>query len=214
VNRVHRLHLADVVYPDWHPNDGVGPVYAFAVTTPNGVVLVDTGIGPANATIDRLYRPTRYDLLMALKLVRIDPSSVVAIVNGHLHFDHCGNNGAFPGVAIWVQAAEREAARDPGYTIPEFVEGGDYHIVEGMAEVVPGVRVVPTPGHTPGHQSVYVETGAGPELIAAQAFETIAEFTVARAEGRLARTYPQLAELIPGLTAVHVSHDHRAWRRG
>jgi glyoxylase-like metal-dependent hydrolase (beta-lactamase superfamily II) len=216
VNRVLRLHLADVVYPAWHPNDGVGPVYAFAVTTSEGTILVDTGIGPANATIDAIYRPTRYNLEGALRLAGIAPASVVAVVNSHLHFDHCGNNAAFPGIPTWVQAVELEAAKAPRYTIPEFFEapGVRYQPIDGPAEVVPGVRIVATPGHTAGHQSVLVETADGPELIATQAFETLAEFSFARAEGRAARDYPQLAGVLRDLVAVHVSHDHKSWRSG
>ena len=212
MNRVHRLHVADVVYPDWHPRDGVGPVYAFAVITETGTVLVDTGIGPANATIDELYRPTRYDLLGAMRLAGVDPSSVVAIVNSHLHFDHCGNNGAFAGVPAWVQGAEREAANEPRYTIQEFLQGVDFHLVDGDVEVAPGVRIVATPGHTPGHQSVLVEMEDGLVLIAAQAFEDLPEFTSARAEGRLGRDHPNLAEAMRDVTTVHISHDHRVWR--
>jgi glyoxylase-like metal-dependent hydrolase (beta-lactamase superfamily II) len=149
-----------------------------------------------------------------LRLAGIEIASVGALVNSHLHFDHCGNNSAFPGIPAWVQAAEREAANAPRYSIPEFLDapGIDYRAIDGAAEVVPGVHIIATPGHTPGHQSVLVETNSGPELIATQAFETIAEFRLRLAEGRIATLYPQLAEVLGEVVAVHVSHDHRVWR--
>ena len=89
-------------------------------------------------------------------------------MNTHLHFDHCGGNRLFPGLPIYVQRLEREAARVPGYTIPEWVEfeGARYVELDGAAEIVPGVRVVRTPGHTPGHQSVLVETEDGLVVVA------------------------------------------------
>lgn len=215
MNTVHRLWLADVVYPEAHPRSGVGPVYAFAVTTGFGVVLVDTGLGPPHPLIDRLYRPTRYDLAAALESAGIVRSSVVAIVNSHLHFDHCGNNRSFPGIPVWVQAAERQAARQPDYTIPEFVEdpGIQYRLVEVEAAVVPGVRLIPAPGHTPGHQCVAVEHNGDIELIAGQAFETIDEFLAVQAADAILTKYPAVAPLVPRVTRMHVSHDHRTWER-
>ena len=86
----------------------------------------------------------------------------------HLHFDHCGGNRLFPGIPIRVQRREREAACEPGYTIPEWVEfpGARYVELEGEEEIVPGVRVLPTPGHTPGHQSVLVDTDDGLVVVA------------------------------------------------
>jgi glyoxylase-like metal-dependent hydrolase (beta-lactamase superfamily II) len=212
---VHRLHLADVVYPDWHPNTGVGPVYGFAVVTDSGTVLVDTGIGPEQPLIDRLYQPTRHPLDRVLHDAGIESNSVIAIVNSHLHFDHCGGNAVFPGVPVWVQSAEREAAREPRYTIPEFVDDPavHYRLIVGDAEVVPGVRVLSTPGHTSGHQCVAVDHEDGTELIATQAFETIAEFEAARADGSLAQRYPSLDRLMERVTTLHVSHDDRVWRR-
>ena len=214
MNVVHRLHLADVLYPDWHPSTGVGPVYAFAVVTPAGTVLVDTGIGPPHPLIDRLYNPVRYSMEDALRSAGIEPESVVAVVNSHLHFDHCGGNSGFDGVPTWVQQAEREAAREPRYTIPEFVEDLriDYRLITGVAEVVPGVTATLTAGHTPGHQCVVVQQDAGNALIAAQAFETIAEFESSLADGSLQQRYPMLPDLLNGATEVHVSHDHGVWR--
>ena len=106
------------------------------------------------------------------------PRDVSVVINTHLHFDHCGGNRLFPGVPIYVQRVEREAAREPGYTIPEWVafEGATYVELEGAAEIVAGVRVLPTPGHTPGHQSVVVETDDGPVVVAGDVAYRWADF--------------------------------------
>ena len=109
------LHLADVTYPESHPLAGQdGPVLAFAIRHPDGIVLFDTGIGEGNAWIDENYRPRSRGVREALVAARLDPDAVRAIVNSHLHFDHCGQNRAFPGVPIRVQRTELELARAGG----------------------------------------------------------------------------------------------------
>ena len=127
---------------------------------PDGRILVDTGMIDSTPELDEQWG------------IRFDPDKiprdVVCVVNTHLHFDHCGGNRLFAGTPIHVQRAEREAAREPDYTIPEWVEfdGATYVEHDGEAEVAPGVRVLPTPGHTAGHQSVLVETDDGLVVLA------------------------------------------------
>jgi N-acyl homoserine lactone hydrolase len=90
------------------------------------------------------------------------------VVNTHLHFDHCGGNRLFPGVPIHVQRRELLDARtQENYTIPEWVdfEGATYVEHDGEAEILPGVRLLPAPGHTAGHQIVVVETDEGPVVL-------------------------------------------------
>ncbi len=147
------LHLADVTYPASHPLAGQdGPVLAFAIRHPDGIVLVDTGIGEGNEWIEANYRPRSRDVREALVSAKLDPDRVRAIVNSHLHFDHCGQNRAFPGVPIHVQQAELDLALREGHTIVEWVDFPDarYEAVEGDREIVDGISVLATPGHTPG----------------------------------------------------------------
>jgi N-acyl homoserine lactone hydrolase len=136
------------------------PGYLHVVDHPDGRILVDTGLIDSNAELDEQWSP-RFD-------PDLIPRDVVCVINTHLHFDHCGGNRLFAGTPIYVQRREREAARADDYTIPEWVDfdGADYVELEGEEEVVPGVRVVPTPGHTPGHQSVLVETDDGLVVVA------------------------------------------------
>src|SRR3954447_12571271 len=96
--RVARLHLSDLVLPEGHPEalrSREAVVFGFAIDHPDGVIVVDTGVGRGNAFIDDLYRPTVVDLDDALDAVGLDPTRVAAVVNSHLHFDHCGQNPSY-----------------------------------------------------------------------------------------------------------------------
>jgi N-acyl homoserine lactone hydrolase len=152
---VRPVHVADVLVEGepW-------PGYLHVIEHPGGRILVDTGMIDSTPELDADWHPTIYP-------ERI-PRDVALVVNTHLHFDHCGGNRLFPGLPIYVQRIEREAARQPDYTIPEWVEfeGARYVALDGEAEIAPGVRVLPTPGHTPGHQSVLVETEDGLVVVA------------------------------------------------
>ena len=94
-------------------------------------------------------------------------SRVAVVVNTHLHFDHCGGNRLFPGVPIHVQRRELAEARGDNYTVREWVDfpGAMYIEHDGEAEILPGVRLLPAPGHTAGHQIVVVETDEGPVVL-------------------------------------------------
>ncbi len=143
------------------------------------------------------------------------------MVNTHLHFDHCGDNRLFAGTPIFVQRAEYEAAREPDYTITRWVDfpGAAYEVLDGEAEIAPGVRAVPTPGHTPGHQSVVLQTAEGVVVIAGQAIYTAAEHdgaTDPRSSGLPSawdeERYADSVRRLRGLRPVRVlfSHDSRA----
>src|SRR3989442_7371970 len=117
-NDVVPLHLADVTYPGSHPLAGKdGPVLGFAIRHPNGIVLVDTGIGEGNAWIDENYRPRRRDVREALAAAGLDAHAVRFVVSTHLHLDHCGQNPAFARVPIPGQRAQLDAARGDGNPI-------------------------------------------------------------------------------------------------
>jgi N-acyl homoserine lactone hydrolase len=137
-----------------------------------------------------------------------DLAGIDVVVNTHLHFDHCGGNRLFPGKPIHVQRRELDDARSlDDYTIREWVEapGVQYVPVDGELEVLPGVRLVPAPGHTPGSQVVVVETGGRPAVIGGDMAVFFGELDEPRDEGqRLVRA------LDPEL--VWLSHTHEPWR--
>ena len=114
--RIERLDLATLELPANHPAADLGrsvPVHGFVIDHPDGAILVDTGVGFGNDYIDEVFRPTRAELAEALAAVGIDLRDVVAVVNSHLHFDHCGQNPALFGeaAAFYAQAAELETVK-------------------------------------------------------------------------------------------------------
>jgi glyoxylase-like metal-dependent hydrolase (beta-lactamase superfamily II) len=125
-----------------------------------------------------LYKPRRIELEDALAEADVSVREITAIVNTHLHFDHCGNNRLFPGVPIYVQAAELEAAQQPHYTVPEWVNfaRANYVPVRGAYSLSENLELLATPGHTPGHQSMLVRSRRRTDIIVGQAAYTAAEF--------------------------------------
>ena len=204
------LHMADVTYPDGHPLAGTtGPVNAYAIRLPDGLILVDSGIGSGNDWIDETYQPRGRAIRDALRSAHLDPDAVRMILNTHLHFDHCGQNSSFPSVPIVVQHAEWDVAWEDGHTVTEWLdfEGARYERVSGDVEVAPGVRVLATPGHTPGHQSVTLETDDGLVLIAGQAAHDARAFATGDADASVRRLRDLNAE------RIHFSHERGTLKR-
>ncbi|HKJ24573.1 MAG TPA: N-acyl homoserine lactonase family protein [Myxococcota bacterium] len=171
--------LARVTLPDTHPEGpGADTVHGFLVRAGAHCVLVDTGVGTGSDLIEGLYRPERVEVPAALAAAGVSLDRVTAVVNSHLHFDHCGNNPLFPGIPIFVQQAELEAARQPHYTVREWIDfpGARYVPVHGRHRLAPGLELQPTPGHTPGHQSLVVRSEGRVEIIVAQAAYSASEF--------------------------------------
>lgn len=147
-----------------------------------GLILIDSGAG--NKESEKFYdiygvenagREGPTALEDGIRAVGYRPEDVALVINTHLHFDHAGGNtyrdagGAirisFPNARYVVQAGEYRFAthtneRTAGSYFPHnFVpvhEAGRYDLVEGEREIVRGVRLVPTPGHVPHHQSVLI----------------------------------------------------------
>lgn len=158
--------------PEWHPEHATFkpfPVHVWVVHHPDGVVVVDSGIGPGHPIIDEMYAPECASLVDALGGVNVDERDVVALVLSHLHFDHCGQHSQLAAPAF-VQHAELEAAQQPGYTVAEWaaIPSARLRAVSGDTELVSGIRLIATPGHTPGHQSVVIEGGGERVVLAAQ----------------------------------------------
>jgi len=208
---VDRLRLARVNYLA-----GRIDVNAYLIRSQGHSVLVDTGVGEGNSYIDRHFEPEHFPLIDALRLHGLAPCDVTEVVNSHLHFDHCGNNRLFTGARVFVQALELEAARQPRYTVREWFDHDADSLVsvDGDLTIAPGISLVATPGHTPGHQSVLVETShQGRVLIAAQAAWTAEEYRLGgdpenQAHPGLGELYQQSLARLKALGASRVLFSH------
>ncbi len=204
-------------------SDRVEPVLGYVVDHPQGVLLVDTGMGQ-HPQIDEHYRPRRTGLEAALETVGTSLAQVTLVVNCHLHFDHCGGNPELAGRPVFVQSVELEAAHEENYTLPHLVDapGMRYEELSGEAEVLPGVRIIPTPGHTDGHQSVVVLQGDGSVVvIAGQSHDTASDYSSDALAVRAANEghpppLPKPGHWMRHLTGlsprlVYFAHDHAVW---
>jgi N-acyl homoserine lactone hydrolase len=179
------------------------PVNVHVIEHPDARVLVDTGmteLHPAVADMDPRLTP--------LSAQDFDVAGIDIVVNTHLHFDHCGGNHLFTGRPIYVQRRELEDARTlDDYTIPDWVDapGVRYVPVDGELELLPGLRLLPAPGHTPGTQVVVIETGGRPIVIGGDMAVFFGELDEPQTEAqRLVRA------LDPEL--VWLAHVHEPWR--
>jgi N-acyl homoserine lactone hydrolase len=165
---IRRLHLASLQGVDgrrW-------PVHGFVVMHPKGCVLVDTGVGGPDEVLTD-WRVVNRGAAEALGEHGLAPQDVALVVNTHLHFDHCGQNAVFRHAPFYVQRLELERARRHARALTDWFDfaGARFELLDGDAEVAPGVRVVATPGHTVGHQSVAV-AGDGEEVLIGDAAYT------------------------------------------
>lgn len=227
---IHALPLGDFTFGPDDPWPGeAGLVVGYAIRHPSGVFLFDTGfvLPEPEDELGDFYekyevRPRR--VLEALERAGIDRGEITAIANCHLHLDHCGQNPLFPGVPIYVQPAEWAAAHQPDYTVARVTgfQGADYRQLAGDHEPAPGIRVFASPGHSPGHQSLVVETPDGPILLAGQAVYSHGEWAEvpgarygssdARPSGdpaAYARSVERLRALRP--KRVLFGHDRHGW---
>src|SRR5262245_18315680 len=175
------------------------PVFVWTIDHPAGRVLVDTGMIDSRPEIEDM-SPTPHPENI--------PRDVACIINTHLHYDHCGGNRLFPGVPIHVQARELADARSlDNYTFREWVDfdGATYVEHEGEVELLPGIRLLPTPGHTDGHQSVLVETGGRPVVVGGDVAVWFGELDEPHTEGQL-----RVRALDPEL--VWLAHEREPWR--
>jgi glyoxylase-like metal-dependent hydrolase (beta-lactamase superfamily II) len=156
----------------------------------------------------------------------ISMADVTGVANCHLHVDHAGQNVRLPkGVPIFVQRREWVMVHEPDYTVAEWIDvpGLTYEVLEGDTEVASGLRLVATPGHTAGHQSLVVETSMGPVVLAGQALQSRAEWdgaTETSSSGRSSApdpdAYDRSVERLRALDPVRVrfAHDPAIWERG
>ncbi len=106
----------------------------------------------------------------ALARASMRPEDVDLVIQTHLHFDHCANTQRCPKAKVIVQAEELEFARNPhpvfaGMYSRALLENLDFVPLRGRQEILPGIEVIPAPGHTPGCQAVSINTAKGRAVI-------------------------------------------------
>jgi N-acyl homoserine lactone hydrolase len=148
------------------------PIVSWYVNVNDRHLLVDTG---APADMMRRYWYNEYEELMsfeeALKSVGASPETVDAVIQTHLHFDHCGNTAKCRNAEVYVQKEELRFSRDPhplffgSYLRGNALGTVDFKEVDGDAELFPGIRVYTVPGHSPGTQAVSIRTGKGDAVL-------------------------------------------------
>lgn len=159
------------------------PATAWYLTDGSHKVLVDTGM--CRTELADWHHPGSCQaageaIQDQVRALGVDPADIDLIVFTHLHWDHCHNVDQFPNARLMVSQAELDWARKPhplyyksyedarvGQVAP--FQGKEFETVTGEAELVPGIAVFPTVGHTPGHQSVAVETTEGTHVITGDA---------------------------------------------
>jgi N-acyl homoserine lactone hydrolase len=167
-------------FPDAPPGMAMRvPVAAFLIVHPKGKVLFDTGMhadgirdpeahyGKNLAKYFKFFCGAGEGLVAQLQLLGLKADDITHVVNSHLHFDHCGCNGLFTRAEFFVQGAEmrvtREARAADGRPDRDWDLPLNYRLLEGEHDLFGdgALVIVPTPGHTAGHQSLRVNAGSG-----------------------------------------------------
>jgi glyoxylase-like metal-dependent hydrolase (beta-lactamase superfamily II) len=160
-----------------HENRLLQALNCLLVETPGGRVLIETGIG--ERLPDKIREMRRYEgkpIVAAMEAVGFEPGSVDLVVMSHLHFDHAGGlmraggGRAFPRARIVAQQAEWEIALSDNSRIVASYDQlelrlvqrwGTAGMVDGDVELLPGVSVIRTGGHSKGHQAIVVRGTSG-----------------------------------------------------
>jgi N-acyl homoserine lactone hydrolase len=146
------------------------PCYCYLATDGARIVLIDSGPDHVRAGAAGLRIDGDSPALLAAGLgaAGITAADVGLIVHTHLHYDHMQNDLLFPDAPVVVQRTELDWATSPS-SGPFYVDVGELtgtlgdrlRLIDGETEILPGLTALPNGGHTPGHQSVLVQTGSG-----------------------------------------------------
>jgi N-acyl homoserine lactone hydrolase len=149
------------------------PIIAWYIKTPGKNILVDTGGTNPNDDHGRnpYHRDDSLHIKNALEKHGLRCEDIHTIILTHLHWDHCGGVDFFPNAEIIIQEDELKYARNPypvhkyGF-VKEIADAERYTIITGDRPIVDNIKVLFTPGHTYGSQSVLVEADQQKYLIA------------------------------------------------
>jgi N-acyl homoserine lactone hydrolase len=226
--RIRSLHTGHYTMPataTQFANDRI-IVRAFLIEHPRGLFLFDTGFSAEDRAATTTFAPVDVrPIRTVLAEHGVRHEDVRLIANCHFHSDHSGGNHEFPGVPIFVQRAEIAHLRaTPDYShAPSVADfpGAVLEEIDGDAEPLAGIRIIPTPGHSPGHQSIVVETKAGRVILGGQAFTFTSDYARQRYSLELALRgqphgpYPEWVARFQEFDPwrVYFAHDTVVWER-
>jgi N-acyl homoserine lactone hydrolase len=147
------------------------PIYVFYLAGGPEKILVDTGLEQFMVP-PGVAEELGLDILEfedALAKYDLAPEDIDIVIHTHLHNDHCENDYKCTKARVFVQQKELEFFQNPHPIdhryFPDLLDDVEVVTVTGDTEIVPGVSVLLTPGHTPGGQSVVVNTSQGRAVI-------------------------------------------------
>jgi glyoxylase-like metal-dependent hydrolase (beta-lactamase superfamily II) len=147
------------------------PIYAFVIEGGDETILVDTGLEEFMVPdhVAETYNLEILEFEDALAAAGLRPEDVDVIIHTHLHNDHCENDAKCPNATIIVQEEEYAFFQNPHPLdhryYPDLLDGLKVETVRGDVTFRDGIDLIFTPGHTPGGQSVAVNTSAGRAII-------------------------------------------------
>jgi N-acyl homoserine lactone hydrolase len=181
--RLYAFHaggdLCDVaIYDPFDPEAGkkvYEPWFFYVITHPEGIAIFDTGVHPGLikdpgsrlgswAGVLELRMTPEDSTISQLATIGLTPEDVSVVIVSHMHFDHISALELFRHARIVVQRAELSFARHPAvyqagsYNQPDFAGDYNWDVIDGPLDLFgDGVaQVIPTPGHTPGSQSLLI----------------------------------------------------------
>jgi N-acyl homoserine lactone hydrolase len=212
------------------------PVPFYVIEHPDGVALFDCGLHAAVGDADDPYRQALQSqgldvtfgpedtVASHLQRLDIDPGRVRYIVLSHLHFDHAGGLHQVPNATLVVQKAEWAAGFEPEIAARYFLPrryydlGHEVRLVDGEHDLFGdgAVTCVPSPGHTPGHQSLRVRSAQGDHILVSdacynsQVVET-RDFPAFSDHAAMNRSLDRLLAMREAETVMVFGHDPGQW---
>jgi len=213
------------------------PVPAYLIEHPKGRAIFDSGLHvdtqtDPNRRLGRLapyhtvgFKPGE-EIAVRLESLGVAPSKIDFIINSHLHFDHCGGNQQLPNATLLIQRREWEAGHNAELIESVFYDPHDYDhghrvkMIDGEHDVFGDGSVVciPTPGHTPGHQSLRVRIGADEVVLTGDACylrRTLDNFHLPTAmydREQMLESIRRLRALRDGGAMIITGHDPDLWK--
>jgi N-acyl homoserine lactone hydrolase len=158
------------------------PVFSILLDHDEGPILIDLGMNPEGVKNPegawgprvKLMNPELTeadDIRNRLQQINLGLEDIKMVILTHLHWDHCGGLRFFNHCPILVQKEEYRFAFNPDlFVSPQYMRNHfdfpvNYRLLEGDQVILPGISVIRTPGHTPGHQSLLIKMGSGKFII-------------------------------------------------